>query len=70
MTLRNKTKNTVTTVETFTPYQDRDAWFVIRGYVYQVHVTISQWLRLEPDVELHLECGEDSRTAGLRFHRL
>jgi hypothetical protein len=62
MTLRNKTKNAVTTVETFTPYQDRDAWFVIRGYVYQVHVTISQWLRLEPDVELHLECGEDSQT--------
>ena len=59
MTLQNKTKNAVTTVETFTPYQDRDAWFVIRGYVYQVHVTISQWLRLEPDVELHLECGED-----------
>lgn len=49
----------MSTTKSFTPYQDRDAWFVIRGYVYQVHVTISQWLRLEPDVELHLECGED-----------
>jgi hypothetical protein len=43
----------------FTPYEDRDAWFVIRGYVYQVHITILEWLTLSPGYELWLECGED-----------
>ena len=43
----------------FTPYEDRDAWFVIRGYVYQVHTTILEWLTLAPGYELWLECGED-----------
>lgn len=43
----------------FTPYEDRDAWFVIRGYVYQVHITILEWLTLEPGYQLWLECGED-----------
>lgn len=43
----------------FTPYEDRDAWFVIRGYVYQVHTTILEWLTLSPGCELWLECGED-----------
>jgi hypothetical protein len=43
----------------FTPYEDRDAWFVIRGYVYQVHITIREWLALEPGYQLCLECGED-----------
>lgn len=46
-------------MKSFTPYQDRDAWYVIRGYVYQVHITISEWLELEPNVDLELECGED-----------
>jgi hypothetical protein len=43
----------------FTPYEDRDAWFVIRGYVYQVHTTMLEWLTLAPGYELWLECGED-----------
>lgn len=46
-------------MEPFTPYGDRDAWFVIRGYVYQVHITILEWLTLEPGHQLWLECGED-----------
>jgi hypothetical protein len=46
-------------MEPFTPYQERDAWFVIRGYVYQVHVTILEWLTLSPGYEMWLECGED-----------
>lgn len=46
-------------MEPFTPYQQRDAWFVIRGYVYQVHVTILEWLTLSPGYEMWLECGED-----------
>src|SRR5258708_5302233 len=49
----------MTTMNAFTTYEDRDAWFVIRGYVYQVHVTISDWLALQPDHQLLLECGED-----------
>ena len=43
----------------FTPPRNRDAWGVIRGYVYQVELTIDRWLNLEKDQELELECGED-----------
>jgi hypothetical protein len=37
----------------------RDASDVIAGFVYQVDVTLLQWLRLTPNVSLELERGED-----------
>ena len=39
--------------------RNRDAWFVIRGYKYQVDCTILRWVRLKEHHELELECGED-----------
>src|ERR1041385_7844707 len=40
----------------------RDAWGTIRGYVYQVDLTIQRWLELPPAFELELERGEDVDT--------
>src|ERR1051326_7964351 len=42
--------------------RNRDAWSVIRGFVYQVEVTIDRWLNLQPDQVLELERGEDVDT--------
>jgi HEAT repeat protein len=42
--------------------EKRDAWATIRGYVYQVDLTIQRWLELEPGFELELERGEDVDT--------
>lgn len=42
--------------------RDRDTWSVIRGFVYQVELTIDRWLRLQPDQVLELERGEDIDT--------
>ena len=39
--------------------KDRDAWAAIRGFVYQVDMTILRWLALGPEDVLELECGED-----------
>lgn len=39
--------------------RDRDAWATIRGYVYQVDMTIDRWLNLQPGQVLELERGED-----------
>src|SRR5438067_2242221 len=39
--------------------RDRDAWAAIRGYVYQVDMTILRWLTLGCGEVLELECGED-----------
>ena len=39
--------------------RDRDAWATIRGFVYQVDVTIDRWLNLQPGQVLELERGED-----------
>ena len=39
--------------------QSRDATVVIRGYVYQVNMTLLKWIELEPDRRLELEAGED-----------
>jgi|GEM_PF-5019529 len=44
---------------TYAPPRERDAWFAIRGFVYQVQLTIERWLQLGPDERLELECGED-----------
>ena len=49
----------MTTTATFNLSRDRDAWYVIRGYVYQVDRTIYRWLELEPHETLELERGED-----------
>jgi hypothetical protein len=43
----------------FTPMTDRSAEDAIRGYVYQVDVTIERWLNLKRNEYLELECGED-----------
>jgi hypothetical protein len=37
----------------------RDATVTIRGYVYQVDVTLLRWMALRPDEALELEAGED-----------
>ena len=39
--------------------RSRDAWPAIRGYVYQVDLTVERWLRLGDDEVLELERGED-----------
>ncbi|EDL61152.1 hypothetical protein [Gimesia maris] len=39
--------------------KNRDAWFVIRGYKYQIDLTIKRWLSLKDDQKLVLEFGED-----------
>src|SRR2546428_385083 len=43
----------------FTLLRDRDAWATIRGFVYQVDLTILRWFNLQPDQVLELEHGED-----------
>src|SRR5438270_225786 len=42
--------------------RDRDAWSVIRGFVYQVELTIDRWLSLQLNQVLELERGEDIDT--------
>ena len=51
-------------MSSFTPLRNRDAWGTIRGYVYQVDLTIQRWLDLEPNQILELECGEDIDIVG------
>lgn len=46
------------------PPRARDAWFVIRGYVYQVETTIDRWLGLRDNEHLELERGEDIDTVS------
>ena len=43
----------------FDELKNRDAWGAIRGYVYQVDLTILRWLELKEDEILELEKGED-----------
>lgn len=44
--------------------RDRDAWAIIRGYVYQVDLTITRWLQLKAGEILELERGEDIDLIG------
>jgi hypothetical protein len=37
----------------------RDAWKAIRGFYYQVELTVIRWLDLQADTILYCECGED-----------
>src|ERR1051325_4676043 len=46
----------------FITTRNRDAWATIRGYVYQVELTIERWLQLQPGQILELERGEDIDT--------
>jgi len=46
----------------FSLVRDRDAWATIRGYVYQVDLTIDRWLSLRPGDVLEVERGEDIDT--------
>ncbi|UJR83826.1 hypothetical protein [Sandaracinus amylolyticus] len=39
--------------------RDRDAHAVVRGFAYQIDVTLERWLDLDDGEELHLEAGED-----------
>jgi len=39
---------------------DRDAWAVIRGYLYQVRSAVLRWIELDDDTALLCECGEDT----------
>lgn len=39
--------------------RDRDAHAVVRGFVYQIDVTLERWLDLADEDELQLEAGED-----------
>ena len=43
----------------FFPAREQDAWGTIRGFVYQVNLTIDRWLSLPDDGILELEHGED-----------
>ncbi|MFY0578890.1 hypothetical protein ACN28S_35635 [Cystobacter fuscus] len=44
--------------------RDRDAWATIRGFVYQVALTLERWLDLADDEHLELERGEDIDTVA------
>ncbi len=48
----------------FRVLRDRDASPTIRGFVYQVDITLERWLRLQPGQTLVLECGEDIDVLG------
>ena len=43
----------------FKEISNRDAWSTIRGFVYQVDLTILRWLNLDENTILQLERGED-----------
>jgi len=43
----------------FTEIKNRDAWGTIRGFVYQVDLTILRWINLRDNEILELERGED-----------
>ena len=43
----------------FTLLRNRDAWATIRGYVYQVDLTILRWLDLQDGQIIELDRGED-----------
>jgi hypothetical protein len=53
----------------FQPLPDRDAWATIRGFVYQVDITLLRWLDLKDGEQLALECGEDVDRIGPALDR-
>jgi tetratricopeptide (TPR) repeat protein len=48
----------------FKEIKNRDAWSTIRGFVYQVDITIFRWLNLAENETLELEKGEDIDTVS------
>ena len=43
----------------FSALKNRDAWAAIRGFYYQVQITVVRWLALDDSCTLICECGED-----------
>jgi len=43
----------------FIPLQNRDASRIIRGFLYQIELTIKRWIELDDASILELERGED-----------
>ncbi|MFB3429996.1 MAG: hypothetical protein ABL309_03670 [Phycisphaerales bacterium] len=43
----------------FTPGRNQDASHTIRGFKYQIQLTVLRWLELDDGEALYLECGED-----------
>src|ERR1041385_7966720 len=43
----------------FTPGREQDASATIRGFKYQIQLTLKRWLELGEGEDLYLECGED-----------
>lgn len=43
----------------FIPLQNRDASHIIRGFLYQIELTIKRWIELDESAVLELERGED-----------
>ena len=39
--------------------RNNDAYATIRGFVYQVELTILKWIKLKDNQIMFLECGED-----------
>ncbi len=46
-------------MSSFATRSNRDGWATIRGFVYQVDLTLVRWLDLQIGQALELECGED-----------
>lgn len=43
----------------FVSNPQRDAWKAIKGFCYQIELTVLRWLDLKADTILYCECGED-----------
>lgn len=48
----------------FISHRNRDAYFVIRGFKYQIDLTILRWIGLSKGRILELEAGEDIDTVA------
>lgn len=45
--------------EEFQSDPNRDAWKAIKGFLYQIQITVLRWLDLDDNSILYCECGED-----------
>lgn len=48
----------------FIPARERDAWATLRGFLYQLELSLEQWILLPAGHALELECGEDIDVIG------
>lgn len=53
----------------FEEIKGRDAWSTLRGFVYQVDLTILRWLNLGDNEVLELEKGEDVDIVSVDLHK-